>query len=1163
MSLGSSQILSYCEEVTKFASQGPVSFGIDECVAEVPFGSVRAGYIPREDARRLVDDYVSRPGRSLDRAGRIPVAVSLRTLVFDDPRRKSAGLLLISAMLDVNGRLSFVKGLQFPWIPLDRLSGAGLDARTLVVSSLEEYRGWQRSAQDRYRSLTTWGGYVDLARSMYAEIAHVDEAYLASAPCSVDGRNCCIKAILTLDGSAIPSEVFAARRRSSMPRPAALEEVLRRQGAPELPEHVPDLAEAVFDRIKDRRGSIRALSGMPDDAYRAISALSAGLPWHLGVVEAPMGECASKLACALACAAVTDAAVRGADLPRIVLAAPDASWREDLSRQVSRYLGTGSSRLATPWVPGRRAEWSRRLREMSYLDEVEKALGTRPLSVANAAMVIGQRLRRIDQVRCELVDAYREMQLASDLVAKQADGLLSLAKLRRELLWANGRLEFWTGLLKSNPPRKKVLSSGLASQRGIIASKAEPGEKIARTYANLDDVCHAYRAEIAELEEKIRLANQEAARLDLQIRQHSAYGTVCTELVDAISDACRLDSGERAMLNALFGSDNLTPMRLERALDATVREVEFWLALHLFEARAFEAGRDFSWCEVVAYQQVPARFASSSVADPIDLLVTVGSERMQAPRGLACLALSRRAVVLGDPCGLRPKWEFDPATDHGIGALCMAPEDYDELVAERLSASAPSTLLGCATACAGRTPSVIHERVTCLDAAPWDIRSFRADAFYGSEGAVPAGGPDAPALDSAGQQAQAGARPLPPLQVHRVRSDARSVGNSLNNPNEAKALVRWVEENLGSVAALDEPGRTAAPAAPSRDAEGGRDARGALGERPARPVLVLTPFTAQRHLIAEELLSAGPEVSRRCEVRTVRELGSRRSPVVALSMADSVSGIEQRYFGGVDAILAAASAAASDCLALFCDTGWVAGATGTPGRSLVQLAAHASLEDGPSDAGAPLDDRDEAGSATAGVVADTSLGEPASSMHDDTEADDVAAASAHDAAADSAAVDATGAAGHGPEAPASAAGTPRLAAGAGGDATARGYGDATARGAGDVTGATAGGAFGPAVTAGSSGRAGGRLSLEELLRELRRTGSVIAEVDPAEAYRWLEEDGLVMRARARNGRIAWVPTERGLEGGIRIEQGADDGMSCSFLPSSRGCVLASVLRRTE
>ena len=1106
MSLGSSQILSYCEEVTKFASQGPVSFGIDECVAEVPFGSVRAGYIPREDARRLVDDYVSRPGRSLDRAGRIPVAVSLRTLVFDDPRRKSAGLLLISAMLDVNGRLSFVKGLQFPWIPLDRLSGAGLDARTLVVSSLEEYRGWQRTAQDRYRSLTTWGGYVDLARSMYAEIAHVDEAYLASAPCSVDGRNCCIKAILTLDGSAIPSEVFAARRRSSMPRPDALEEVLRRQGAPELPERVPDLAEAVFDRIKDRRGSIRALSGMPDDAYRAISALSAGLPWHLGVVEAPMGECASKLACALACAAVTDAAVRGADLPRIVLAAPDASWREDLSRQVSRYLGTGSSRLATPWVPGRRAEWSRRLREMSYLDEVEKALGTRPLSVANAAMVIGQRLRRIDQVRCELVDAYREMQLASDLVAQQADGLLSLAKLRRELLWANGRLEFWTGLLKSNPPRKKVLSSGLASQRGIIASKAEPGEKIARTYANLDDVCHAYRAEIAELEEKIRLANQEAARLDLQIRQHSAYGTVCSELVDAISDACRLDSGKRAMLNALFGSDNLTPMRLERALDATVREVEFWLALHLFEARAFEAGRDFSWCEVVAYQQVPARFASSSVADPIDLLVTVGSERMQAPRGLACLALSRRAVVLGDPCGLRPKWEFDPATDHGIGALCMAPEDYDELVAERLSASAPSTLLGCATACAGRTPSVIHERVTCLDPAPWDIRSFRADAFYGSEGAAPAGGPDAPALDSAGQQAQAEARPLPPLQVHRVRSDARSVGNSLNNPNEAKALVRWVEENLGSVAALEEPGRTAAPAAPSRDAEDGRDARGALGERPARPVLVLTPFTAQRHLIEEELLSAGPEVSRRCEVRTVRELGSRRSPVVALSMADSVSGIEQRYFGGVDAILAAASAAASDCFALFCDTGWVAGATGTPGRSLVQLAAHASLADGPADEPTSSD----AGEASA------------------TRADD-----------------------HGSDAPCTV--TDASAPRAGGDDT-----DAP-----EGASASAGGAPGPEGVAGSSERTGGRLTLEELLRELRRTGSVIAEVDPAEAYRWLEEDGLVMRARARNGRVAWVPTERGLEGGIRIEQGADDGMSCSFLPSSRGCVLASVVRRTE
>lgn len=1052
MSLESSQILSYCEEVTKFASQGPVSFGIDECVAEVGFDAVRAGYIPHEDARRLIDDYVARPGRSLDRAGRIPVAVSLRTLVFDDPRRKSAGLLLISAMLDVNGRLSFVKGLQYPWIPLDRLSGAGLDARTLVVSSLEEYRGWQRAAQDRYRSLSTWGGYVDLACAMYAGIAHVDEDYLESAPCSVDARTCCIKAILTLDASAIPSEVFAARRRSAVPRPDALEEVLRRPGTPELPEHVPDVAEAVFDRIKDRRGSIQALSGMPDDAYRAISSLSVSLPWHLGVVEAPMGECSSALACALACALVTDAAVRGAEQPRVVLATPDARWREDLERQLSSYLGTGSSQLATPWVPGRRAEWSRRLREASYLDEVEKALGSRPLSVANAAMVIGQRLRRIDQVRCELVDAYREMQLASDLVAQQADGLLSLAKLRRDLLWANGRLEFWSGLLKGNPPRKKVLSSGLASQRGIIASKAEPGEKIARTYANLDDVCHAYRAEIAELEERIRLANQEAARLDLRIRQHSAYGTVCSELVDAIADACRLDSGGRARLNALFASDKLTPLRLERALDATVREVEFWLALHLFEARAFESGADFAWCEVVAYQQVPARVSGLSVADPIDLLVTLGSERMQTPRALACLALARRAVVVGDPCGLRPKWEFDPATDHGIGALCMSAEEYDELVAEGLSASAPSTLLGCATACAARNPSVIRERVACLDDAPADLRAFRADAFYG-RGDAAAGAPAAAAgkEDAADQEGAVGKTALPPLQVHRVRSEARSVGHSLNNPSEARALVRWVEENLDAIAALEETRREPVEGTSLRDAQ---PAPGSRPARPVRPVLVLTPFTAQRHLIEEELRSAGPEVARRCEVATVRELGARRAPVVALSMADSVSGIEQRYFGGVDAILAVASAAASDCLALFCDTSWVAGATGTPGRSLVQLSAHASLEDGPAD-------------------------EP------------------------------------------------------------------------DPSGADA------------AALASGRLTLEEILRDLRRTGSVIAEVGPGEAYRWLEEDGLVMRARARNGRLAWVPTARGLEAGIRIEQGADDGMSCSFLPSSQGCVLASVLRRTE
>ncbi|MGI6755469.1 MAG: hypothetical protein ACOX4F_05625 [Atopobiaceae bacterium] len=1103
MSLDSHNILTYCEEVTKFASYGSVNFEIDECVAEAPFDTVRAGYISRTDAQRLIDTYLAQPGKSLDAAGRIPVAISIKTLVFDDPRRDSAGLVLISAMLDVNGRLSFIPHLNHPWIPLERLSGIELDSRTLVISSLEEYRQWQRQTQDYYQTLSTWGGYVDLATSMYESIAHIDTDYLASATCTIDERTSYIKAVLTVNGSAIPSEVFAGRRRTPIPRPDALEEILARVDVPGLPEHAQH-KDDVVDLMKDRRGTIGTLDEVSDSAYRTLCILGASKSWHLSAIEAPVGQLGPRIACALAAALVTDAAVRGDMAPRVVIATPDSRSEHDLLDLMPYFLAQEPASITQAWADPHII--SRPLKEVAFLDRAEAALGTRPLSVPNAASLVAQKLRSIDQLRCELIDAFQEMQIASQLVEQQTSGLLSLARLRRELQHAQERLVFWTDILKRNPPRKKVLSSGVASQRGIIASKAQPGEKIAYTYTNLEDVCAAYRAEISSYEEEIGKANTEAVKLDLQIRQHSSYGEVCTELVEKLARACQLTHAQHAKLNALFGSDRLSASSLDRALDATVRQVEFWLAMHFYEAKTLNQASHFSFCEVVAYHQVPTRFFSASEGAPIELLITLSSERMQSPRALACLGLSQRAVVIGDTHGLHPKWEFDHNTDESICQLALGKDAFKLVAQEELSASAPSSLLGCVLLCAKRNFAVSHEELTCLDAAPREIMSLRADAFYGTN-------PE--------QLSNAQDEPLQPLQLWRIKSMAQSVGRSLNNRNEASAIVAWLNENRAQLErfplTLEDPRE--------------------------KCVVIVTPFTSQRRLLEEVIFAQDPTLRRLCEVATMRELGLRRWPVVILSAVDSVAGIEQRYSGGIDALISLVSSAARACLAVFADETWDTSTTTTEGRALVQLCAHARIK------GSELTDYEKPSGPEAQEVPDNeSAGEPADELGSkptDNRADDRASHGCEHTNAQSQ-----------EDREPDTSGESQSQSQVKDEVKDEARDEGEEKVESQPQGGAPEGVQDPTVSP-------DHVLLAHMLNKMRRQGDIDEDVTQDDVVRWLCEDGYLMQTRSLVGSMRWVPTERGLTCGIEILQSNHDDIECRFTSTSEPYVLASIQKRRE
>ncbi|NEG69253.1 DEAD/DEAH box helicase [Bifidobacterium choloepi] len=172
--------------------------------------------------------------------------------------------------------------------------------------------------------------------------------------------------------------------------------------------------------------------------------------------------------------------------------------------------------------------------------------------------------------------------------------------------------------------------------------------------------------------------------------------------------------------------------RLDEALDTTVRFCEFWLAVHIFEARWFEDCKadailgtvdhdknlptvnDRYWGQlanltpvmVMTTAKLADNFTASSETSGgrrqnvhpdfqrIDMLVVDEAGQVDTTKALGAFALAKKAVVAGDVKQLDPVWSCEPDLDNEYSSSSGVDETlWQHMEDIGLTASRPSSIL--------------------------------------------------------------------------------------------------------------------------------------------------------------------------------------------------------------------------------------------------------------------------------------------------------------------------------------------------------------------------------------------------------------------------------------------------------------------------------------
>lgn len=311
--------------------------------------------------------------------------------------------------------------------------------------------------------------------------------------------------------------------------------------------------------------------------------------------------------------------------------------------------------------------------------------------------------------------------------------------------------------------------------------------------------------------------------------------------------------------------DCRTLAELDEKLDVTLRYVEFWLAVHYFEAQwlltddfiepenRWKTTQDvmerYWWqaaaltpCFVMTVYQVPRYFKLYAKAgEPgkfdagrIDLLIVDEAGQVDTPLALPSFALAARVLVVGDEKQLAPVWSIDEQTDSEVAHSAGIPfKQWSEDLQERgVACSAQSSLMRAAAHASswsyggGKPGLFLAEHFRCHP----DIIEFCNTLLY--EGLLKA----TRRTDSLKLHCAFG----PFLWVDVPGSNDSRQGSSRRNQQEAEAIAAWIVQNYAhffDVYHSQEPD---------------------LNKRVADDALigVVTPFSAQAALISRELEKA-------------------------------------------------------------------------------------------------------------------------------------------------------------------------------------------------------------------------------------------------------------------------------------------------------------------
>lgn len=369
--------------------------------------------------------------------------------------------------------------------------------------------------------------------------------------------------------------------------------------------------------------------------------------------------------------------------------------------------------------------------------------------------------------------------------------------------------------------------------------------------------------------------------------ENKSYPQRCSDLIYQLTRYGAVDAkGNSIPLEACNSLKSL-----DKALDTTVRPLEFWLAIHVFEGMWLTAKKLkdtppkrelHSYQEeimlkyrrqmaalmpltVMTMYRLPGQFEyagpdrqrNRSLFGCIDLLIVDEAGQVDMSVGAAAFSLAKRAVVVGDVYQLPPVWGLEPEADFMIAQGFMDEKEdqvavWDALRAQGLTASRNSSVMAAAQAScrwcyeAGTTTDDDDDSYSLWDDEDDDEDEESKGGLFLSEhrrcmdsiisycNDLLYGGKLEPMRGNS-QGAEIG---LPAMGFCPIEGKAVPSGTSRKNPAEASAVALWISQHITQLWDA------------YNSASGGK-------ADPKKIIGVVTPFSSQANEVRSQLRRLG------------------------------------------------------------------------------------------------------------------------------------------------------------------------------------------------------------------------------------------------------------------------------------------------------------------
>ena len=972
------EVLAYLAQATSLGDICDVSADCIAAGWKVPVEELRTGVLSSHLTRKILLSYSARHKDVAFGSQSIPVACALRVLASSEGK-VTQPLLCVGAMLDPNGALSPRKdfGVWIPRKALDATDLHGEDfavcdldtyrAHQQAMESLPEDGTWGTKisrAEDLFASVNALsedvlqesGTHIEDETCVIWLWERPADARIASTLMDGLARN--------WSGDSKENDACSVSGPISKLVNAAGNGMGRGEygGGEQLPDDAllsPKLLCGIIDHL-------------PQIGIREHDALAAFAQENKGdvlSVSAPQGTNGDALVLAAMANLLTECALRGDKAPLMCCVAPMHTL-DSLVRPVSARPTTGQVALSSRWIPriavqqgaedtpnGRKTlgtlpalfvlhsadgtaaatSSSCIVRSYGHMLEDELALYRDPWyvpkattyfldcvagftkqrfhTIAQARAKLAEILRRVDQERSELIDAYATVCKASELL-RQRDGLVArIGRLRRGHTICKDRLEFWQALASEQKSYKQILAPVNHDQSKIIAQNAQRGESLALGKGQISDVVDAYSKELLRIETSIDRLRGASANLSTRIRAASPEGSRCARIIETLADLCRLTQDQKALLDATIDGrgGEVTLHYLQDVLDKTIRPAEFWMAMHIYESRWISYANYLSK-QARAHNDIPADLWENMpnlcpfnlVPDDISVGIVqeVAGERRRidvafvleagsigVAKGLSIASMSERLVALG--------------SEATLGARAPMAKTYDQIQCISEFGDDAWARLDSEGVCvsSGRPFHTLVNKISNIDRcflcdtrdSYGELDDLRSDLFPHETlrtGRMPASSAD----DS--DYALRGI--VPSLSyVHVPDSSWRKVGASRINQSEALAIGRWLKNHA-------------------------RDVKARYGRCVSRaPIAVISPFKSQSKAIELLIGQLGEDFNRIVESVALEDVKARSWPFVILSATCGPEAYEGLCYANGANVIALSATAAQDALLLFAGNAWM------------------------------------------------------------------------------------------------------------------------------------------------------------------------------------------------------------------------------------------------